>query len=191
MSVVPGAVETSDAELARLVIAAGVSGSAGPEAELCRRFGRRVRLYGRSHLRDDSAVDELVQRVLLIVIGKLRGGEIREPDRIASFILGTARMVSRELVRPRERPVELDEELPCPLSETQPDPLAIDALGECLKGLAERERTVVALSFFHEQSAEEVGEALGMQPGNVRVTRHRAIARLRSCMGLGAEGVMA
>jgi len=191
MSVLQGAVETSDAELARSVIAAGVSGSAGAEAELCRRFGRRVRLYGRSHLRDDSAVDELVQRVLLIVIGKLRGGEIREPDRIASFILGTARMVSRELVRPRERPVEFDEELPCPLSETQPDPMAIDALGECLKGLAERERTVVALSFFHEQSAEEVGEALGMQPGNVRVTRHRAIARLRSCMGLGAEGATA
>jgi len=181
----------SDAELARTVIDGGAQGSAAAEAELCRRFGRRVRLYGRSRLRNDSAVDDLVQRVLLVVIGKLRAGQVHAPERIASFVLGAARMVTRELMRPREQPVDLDEELPCAPSEMRPDALALESLGECLEGLAERERSVVALSFFHEQSAAEVGEALGMQPGNVRVTRHRAIARLRSCMGLGGEGVPA
>lgn len=177
----------SDAELASAVIAAGVVGSPGEEAELCRRFGRRVRLYGRRRLRDDGAVDDLVQRVLLLMVTKLRGGEVREPERIDSFVLGTARMVTRELSRVRERPAELDEEIPCPIAETRPDPLALDRLGECLKALAERDRTVVSLTFFHEQSAADVGEALGMQAGNVRITRHRALARLRSCMGLGSE----
>lgn len=177
----------SDADLANAVIRAGAAGSPAAEGELCRRFGRRVRLYGRRHLRDDSAIDDLVQRVMLVVLSKLRAGAVREPDRIDSFVLGTARLVTRELGRPGRESVELAEELPCPLAETRPDLLEVHRLAECLKGLAERERTVVSLSFFDEQSAAEVGEALGMQPGNVRVTRHRAIARLRSCMGLGTE----
>lgn len=181
----------SDAELARAVMVAGGAGSPPAEAELCRRFGRRVRLYGRSRLREDAAVDELVQRVMLVVLTKLRAGEVHAPDRIESFVLGTARMVTRELARPREQMVELDAELPCPLSETCPDALVLLRLGECLKGLAERDRTVVSLTFFHEQTADEVGQALGMDPGNVRVTRHRALVRLRGCMGLGAEGAAA
>ena len=98
----------SDAELASAVIGAGVAGSPAAEAELCRRFGRRVRLYGRSRLRDESAVDDLVQRVMLVVLSKLRGGEVREPARIDSFVLGTARIVMREISRPREQPAELD-----------------------------------------------------------------------------------
>jgi RNA polymerase sigma-70 factor (ECF subfamily) len=181
----------SDAELASAVMSGGGAGSPTAEAELCRRFGRRVRLYGRSRLRDGAAVDDLVQRVMLVVLTRLRAGEVHSPERIDSFVLGTARLVTRELARPREQPAELDAELPCPLSETRPDPLARQRLGECLEGLAERERTVVALTFFHEQSADEVGEALGMESGNVRVTRHRALVRLRGCMGLTAEGAAA
>jgi RNA polymerase sigma-70 factor (ECF subfamily) len=180
----------SDAELASAVMRAGVVGSPAEEAELCRRFGRRVRLYGRRRLRDDSAVDDLVQRVMLVVLSKLRGGEVREPERIDSFVLGTARIVSREMARPREH-AELDEQMPCPLAETRPDPLEVERLAECLKALAERERTVVSLSFFGGQSAAEVGDELGMQPGNVRITRHRALQRLRSCMGLGAQEAQA
>jgi RNA polymerase sigma-70 factor (ECF subfamily) len=181
----------SDAELATAVLGAGVAGSRTAEAELCRRFGRRVRLYGLRRLRDESAVDDLVQRVMLVVLAKLRGGEVREPDRIDSFVLGTARLVTREMSRPRDQPIELDEELPCPRAEMRPDTLQMQRLGECLKELGERERTVVTLTFFHEQSADEVGGALGMQAGNVRVARHRALSRLRTCMSMGLDEVMA
>ena len=43
------------------------------------------------------------------------------------------------------------------------------------------------LSFFREQDAAAIGVELGMQSGHVRVARHRAIAQLRDCMGLGEE----
>jgi RNA polymerase sigma-70 factor, ECF subfamily len=181
------AAHASNPELASAIIRGGAAGSPAEEAELCRRFGRRVRLYARSRLRDASAVDDTVQRVMLLVLAKLRAGEVHSPERIDSFVLGTARVVTRELSRPSEQPVELDVDLPCPLAETRPDLLEMQRLGECLKGLAERDRAVVVLTFFQDQSAADVGEALGMQSGNVRITRHRAIARLRSCMGLGAE----
>src|SRR5262245_41187365 len=87
----------SDGALATAVMGAGVAGSPAEEAELCRRFGRRVRLYGQRRLRDHSDVDDLVQRVLLLLVTKLRRGEVREPERVDSFVLGTARMVTREL----------------------------------------------------------------------------------------------
>ena len=66
-----------------------------------------------------------------------------------------------------------------------PEPLALDAdkLAACLQALAERERTVVALTFFADKSGDEVAKELSLSPGNVRVIRHRALARLRECMG--------
>ena len=60
--------------------------------------------------------------------------------------------------------------------------LDVDHLERCLARLAERERRVVILTFYAEKTATEVGEELGVKEGNVRVIRHRAIERLRTCM---------
>jgi RNA polymerase sigma-70 factor (ECF subfamily) len=66
-----------------------------------------------------------------------------------------------------------------------PEPLVLDPdrLTGCLEALPERERSVVAASFFADKQADEVGAELGLSGGNVRVIRHRALARLRECMG--------
>ena len=62
----------SDEALARR-IADGPAGSTdAEEAELYRRFAPRVRLYGRRHLRDGAAADDLAQDVLLRTIERLR-----------------------------------------------------------------------------------------------------------------------
>jgi len=41
---------------------------------------------------------------------------------------------------------------------------------------------VVHLSFHEERSAEEIAQRLETTAGNVRVLRHRAVARLRRCL---------
>jgi hypothetical protein len=66
--------EPTDAHLARRVIASGPDGAEPEEAELYRRFAPRVRLYGLRHLGDEHAAADLVQRVLLLTIEKLRRG---------------------------------------------------------------------------------------------------------------------
>ena len=95
----------SDEALARR-IAGGRSGSTdAEEAELYRRFAPRVRLYGRRHLPDSAAADDLAQDVLLLTIERLRAGEVRRPEEIGSFILGTSRMMAhaeRRVARRRE-----------------------------------------------------------------------------------------
>ena len=46
---------------------------------------------GLKHLRDEAAAEDPAQEVLLVTIERLRAGEVRNPDEIGSFILGTAR----------------------------------------------------------------------------------------------------
>ena len=170
-------------------MAASKGEARGDEEELCRRFAPRLRAYGRRHLREHDLAADLVQRSLEITIGKLRAGSIREPDRIASFVLGVARRQVHEMRRrPREYPADhlgLGVDAPADLELR---PLATQRLARCLEALTDRERTVVLLSFFDEKSSEEVATALTLTPGNVRVIRHRSIERLRQCMDLVQEG---
>lgn len=174
-----------DAALARRVAAAGPRVDSAAEAELYRRLAPRVRLYGLRHLRDPHAAHDLMQQVLLMTLERLRAGKLREPERIASFVLGTARMVVLEIRRGswrRESLLEMYGDTEEAFEAPEPFTLNADQLASCLEALAERERTVVSLTFFADKSGDEVAKDLGLSAGNVRVIRHRALARLRTCM---------
>jgi RNA polymerase sigma-70 factor, ECF subfamily len=180
----------SDEALARR-IAGGLSGSTdAEESELYRRFAPRVRLYGRRHLQNDAAADDLAQEVLLLTIERLRAGEVRRPEEIGSFILGTSRMMAhaeRRLARRRET---LAARFMEPVVESAASSIAaLDAprVAACLGALAERDRLVVVLTFYADRKAPRIAEDLGVSPGAVRVIRHRAIVRLRECVLGGAQ----
>jgi RNA polymerase sigma-70 factor (ECF subfamily) len=174
-----------DAALARRVAAAGERVDSEAESELYRRLARRVRLYGLRHLRDEAAAADLVQQVLLTTLERLRAGAVREPEKIASFVLGMCRMTVLEMRRGTRR----REALLAAWGEREeayetPEPLSLDRdrLAGCLEALAERERSVVLLSFFADKAADEVAAALALSAGNERVIRHRALAKLRACL---------
>jgi len=174
----------SDGAIARAVGQGG--GDAGrAEAELCRRFLPRARAYGLRHLRDPHAADDLAQRILLLTIEKLRRREVRDPDAVTSFVFGIARMLVHDIRRTRrpELPVADDESgLPI-VTAADADPLAGRLLARCLQALAERERSIVVLTYFREASTDEIASSLGLAEGHVRVVRHRAMKNLRQCMG--------
>jgi RNA polymerase sigma-70 factor, ECF subfamily len=178
---------SDDGALARRIFGAAPERDAAAESELCRRFAPRIRLYGLRHLRSEAAAADLVQDVLLMTLQKLRAGVLREPDKLASFILGTCRQVtidSRRGDRRREQILEaFAESLPSTV-EISDDSLDATRLAQCLERLAERERSVLMMTFYDDRPADEVGAALGLSGGNVRVIRHRGIERLRSCMNV-------
>jgi RNA polymerase sigma-70 factor, ECF subfamily len=179
-----------DGALARRIAAAGDAPDSAAETELYRRLAPRVRLYGLRHLRESHAAADLVQQVLLMTIERLRAGKVREPERIASFVLGACRMTVIDWRRgSRRREALLEEWGDFEEAYEAPEPFGLDAerLATCLRSLSERERSVVVLTFFSESPAEQVGVELGLAAGNVRVVRHRALSRLRACMGLGGE----
>jgi RNA polymerase sigma-70 factor (ECF subfamily) len=182
----------TDGEVARRAAESDQPAAAAAEAELCRRFARRVRLYGLRHLRHPHAADDLAQRVLLLTLQKLRGRAIREPDRIGSFVLGVARTLVHDDRRSSRPEIPTDEdstELP-PLPPVERDTFAEALLARCLDALAERERSVVVQTYYGEARSSDIARAMAVAEGHVRVLRHRAIGRLRDCMGLDRSGAL-
>jgi RNA polymerase sigma-70 factor (ECF subfamily) len=177
-------IELNDADMVRQI---GLNDREA-EAELFRRMAPRIRLYGLRHLRDQHAADDLVQQVLITVIEALRAGRLREPDRLTSFVLGTCRITVLDLRRNRQRKERLLEQFGADLLAPVPPPmprLDHERLAQCVQKLRERERAVIVMSFYDEQTGADVARFLGASETNVRVIRHRAMDRLRDCMGGG------
>lgn len=114
-----------------------VSGDAAAEAELVRRFSRALSFLLRRLTRDEAAAEDLYQETFRLVIEKVRGGELREPERLPGFVSSMARNLFLGSVRRsgRRQKWQGDPEA----SEAAPDP----APGQLAKLLArERAATV-------------------------------------------------
>src|SRR5262249_2078063 len=153
------------------------SGDREAEAEFFRRMARRIHLYGLRHLRDVAASEDLTQQVLITTLEALRAGRLREPEKLAAFVLGTSRMTVLDRGRGTQRKERLLEQYGADLGRTAPfstSHLDNDRLRRCVKNLNERERTVVVMTFYDEQAGADVAGLLGISEANVRVIRHRA-----------------
>jgi RNA polymerase sigma-70 factor (ECF subfamily) len=144
----------------------------------------RARLGGRdlSYL----SADDVAQEVCLAVLNALpnyqdRGGSfLYLVHAIASNKVADAyRLVSRD----RSDPVaELPER---PLADNEPEKHILDVdlgsrLNKLLATLPPLQREILTLRQVVGLSANETAEALGISPGNVRVTQHRALTKLRA-----------
>jgi RNA polymerase sigma-70 factor (ECF subfamily) len=178
--------ELDDAALVRQI---GSGSGRAAEAELLRRMAPRIRLYGLRHLRDEHAAEDLMQEVLITTLETLRAGRLREPEKLASFVLGTCRMTVLDLRRGMQRKERLLEQFGAELlARVQPYTPNLDQerLQRCVQNLKERERTVIVMTFYDERTGADVAGFLGVSEANVRVIRHRAIHQLRDCMGVAA-----
>lgn len=177
--------QEDDARLASRIAGSASGRDAPAEAELCRRLAPRIRLYGLKHLRNEADARDLMQDVLVMLLGKLRGGALRDVSMVGSFALGTARQLvvdGRRSERRRERLLETFSIDLLPAVEEASEPVNDGRLKQCLGGLPERERSVLVMTFYDERPADKVGAELGLTAGNVRVIRHRGLERLRACM---------
>ena len=124
----------------------------------------RIRLYGLRHLRDKHAADDLTQQVLITTLEALRAGRLREPEKLASFVLGTCRMTVLDLRRGAQRKERLLEQFGADLLAPAPAPepqLDHEQLARCVQNLKERERTVVIMTFYDEQTGADVSQFPG------------------------------
>jgi RNA polymerase sigma-70 factor, ECF subfamily len=172
-----------DGEIVRRIAA----GDKDAEAEFCRRFGPRVRLYGLRHLNgNEDATADLVQSVLLSVLEAARAGRIEQPDIVARFVLGTCRNTTLRTRADQEKTQPVDAQDPvfdaATVEVPRFDRLDTMAVMRCMYSLDERSRTVLMLSFEAEREAEEIATLLDTSAGNVRVIRHRALGQLRTCV---------
>ena len=176
--------EVSDADLVRQI---GSGGDREAETELCRRMAPRIRLYGLRHLRDEHAAEDLAQQVLITTLEALRAGRLREPEKLASFVLGTCRMTFLNLRRGAQRKEQLLElygsDFATPAVSALPR-LDHDLLQRCVESLSERERSVVVMTFYDEQAGADVASILGVFEAPLLVISQRAIHPYRQCLAV-------
>jgi len=158
------------------------------ERELCRRYEGRIRGYGLRHLRDAAAAEDLVQHVLVAVLVAMRAGKVENVERIGAYVLGTCRYAVRDMQRGAARQRRIAERnaelLPAGYEPrwSGPDRRRLE---QCLMKLEPRERAVVVATFAYDRDADEIARAFSLSSGNVRVIRHRALAKLQACVGGG------
>ena len=182
--------EAADGMLAETIASAPAGTATDAEAELYRRFAPRVRFFGLKHLRDEAAAQDLVQQVLTITLERLRAGEVRNPQAIGSFILGTSRtMASAQRQISNRRMALLDRfadrnAMAAPVDAATFD---IPRVARCLDTLPLRDRTILILTFYAEKAAPDIAAELQLAPSAVRVARSRALGRMRDCLFGGSE----
>jgi RNA polymerase sigma-70 factor (ECF subfamily) len=132
------------------------------------------------------SADDVAQDVCLAVLKALPGYQ----DRGGSFLYLVHAIASnkvadayRAVSRDRSDPVpELPER---PLVDNEPERHALHVdlgarLGRLVSQLPKTQQEILTLRITVGLSANETAEALGISPGNVRVTQHRALTRLRT-----------
>lgn len=170
------------------------AGERGAEAELVERYNRGLMLLLRRLTGDPALSEDLCHETLRIVLEKLRAGELREPERLAGFVRGTAKYLHANEVRKvgrrrraGESPVPTEPEEVPEVADAGPGPLdrllqAEDQqrvrrlLGELG---SERDRQVLLQVYLAETSREEVCSAMGLSPLQLNVILFRARQRFR------------
>ena len=92
-------VDSSDGDLARTVAALRPGSAEAAEASCIAASLRACACTACGTCATRTPRGDLVQQVMLLTIEKLRAGAVRDADQIASFILGTSRMMAKDLKR--------------------------------------------------------------------------------------------
>jgi RNA polymerase sigma-70 factor (ECF subfamily) len=135
---------------------------------------------------DVTAAEDLAQQVMVILLEALRAGRVADLERVDRFMLGTCRNVAHEMRRASARVEGTRRKLSLEIGDASTAPWDLvesRRVEECLSALEPRESKLLFLLYQEGATAGEAAASLGLTPGNVRVIHHRAISRLRECVG--------
>lgn len=138
------------------------------------------RLYGAAIaiLADSDDAADAVQEAMVKIWNTADGlAEIRTPEAYAFKIL---RFTAIDILRRRARPDSADlESVPEPTAPAPPDEDAAGFLAAAIDRLPASQGTVVRMSIFGEMQTDEIAEAVGCSPANVRQLLSRGRKKIR------------
>jgi RNA polymerase sigma factor (sigma-70 family) len=168
------------------------AGDFAAEQALAVHFRPRVLALLAARLRDREAARELAGEVLMVAILALRGGRLRDRDKLAAFVAGTARNVAFTYLRRRVALLRFD-----PLSQESAavDPVRALEAAERL-ALARREigalgaidRGILEAALVEGLTALQIARALGLTHDAVRARKSRALRRVARKMAAACSG---
>jgi len=169
------------------------AGDAAAESELVARFSHGLLLMLRRLVQNPALADDLHQETLALVLAKIRGGEVREPEKLAGFIHSTARnlFIADRRKEARYRAFDEGEEeglhaapalagrAPVPLEQV----LAEEEARQVQRLLAElrfdRDRQLLLRFYLSDDSKEEICADLEIEPQRFHKVLFHARERLR------------
>jgi len=190
----PEGIGATGDEPARLV-ARIQAGDRAAEAELVARFSHGLLLMLRHLVQNPALADDLHQETLSLVLEKIRGAEVREPEKLAGFIRSTARnlFIADRRKEARYRPLDdgreeeegmrpglaLADRGPAPLDRVLADEEARQVRRLLDELRYDRDRQLLFRFYLSDDSKEEICADLEIEPERFHQIVHRARERLR------------
>jgi RNA polymerase sigma-70 factor (ECF subfamily) len=150
-------------------------------------FSELIQLKLRSRLNSPQAIEDVRQETFTRVFVALRGGKIRQPERLGAFVNSMCNNVLLEHYRASSRDSSLEDE------EQQDFPaVSVDVLGamaakqmaekirEILEEMPERDRRLLKEIFLDERDKDAVCRDFGVDRDYLRVLLHRAKQSFKS-----------
>ena len=150
-------------------------------------FSELLQLKLRSRLHSPQAIEDVRQETFARVLTALRGGKIRQPDRLGAFVNSMCNNVLLEHYRSSGRDTSIEDE------QDQDFPAKpVDMLGalaarqmeqkvrEILEELPERDRRLLREVFLEERDKDDVCRDFGVDRDYLRVLLHRAKLSFKS-----------
>jgi len=178
---------TSPADLVRRILA----GDRSAENELVERYANGVRFVIAQSAPDPSAMEDVYQETFCLALQKIRGGEVREPERLSGFIVSLARNLMIDHFRRTSRR-QAREEPADSIALYSPEPSQLDRLmQEQRKVLAqrvlasmpsERDRTVLFRFYLADDDKDRICEDLGLSSLHFNQVLCRARERFKKLL---------
>jgi RNA polymerase sigma-70 factor (ECF subfamily) len=150
-------------------------------------FSELIQLKLRSRVNSPQAMEDIRQETFTRVFVALRGGKLRQPDRLGAFVNSMCNNVLLEHYRSssRDTPLEDEEQKDFPA-------VTIDVVGaiaahqtgekirEILEEMSEKDRRLLREVFLEERDKDEVCRDFGVDRDYLRVLLHRAKQSFKS-----------
>ena len=192
-----GPSRSSDSRDDRTLVLAAATGDTSAFAAIYDRYADRLHDFCVGMLRDRDAAADCTQDVFVIAATKL--AQLREPDRLRSWLYAIARSEALSRIRDRRRELPTEELPETTTGEADMDTLAArtelaDLISAASGGLSERDRLVLELAYRQGLDGPELAEALGVTNRNantlverLRETIARSLGALLVCRRVSAD----
>lgn len=170
------------------LVARIMAGDQAAEAALVQRYTRGVRVV-LSKSKDPALIDDIFQDTFLLVLVKIREGQLNEPSKLAAFIVSVANNLLIEHYRKnKRRKTDSDSEMISRVAAESSGPYAhveredlMMLLRDSISELPmERDRTFLSRYFFEFADKAQLCDELDVSPAHFDRLKYRALQRLRA-----------
>ena len=158
------------------------AGDRDAEEQLCQSFSRSLRCIYLRRVGPD-AYQDYVQETFIRLLPALREGRLKDPSRLAGFVMGIVRNLHMEYIHEatRQRAMEdLDESIPACSQSPEHDAIEqenVRIMEVTLRELKPREREVLERFYVHRQGPEEICAVMQLSLTQFRLLKSRTKAK--------------